>query len=146
MGCTPEAKTFMEKHHSFYGIYENPHNNPFDYIIVPNGDHFSLTVANVYGDQAIYGTQPILSAGSFHRNAVAVYPNPVKTKLNITTTTLQENLVLKTFTIKGKLLSTQNVVFKKETSIDVSGLSSGIYFLKIEDGNGNTTIKKFIKE
>ncbi len=146
MGCNPEAKVFMEAHHHFYGAYENPHNNPFDYIIVPNGNHFMLTVTNTKGDKAIYGTQPIFAVGSFRRNTLTVYPNPAKSKLFISATTPQENIALKIINIEGKVLNTQNVVFKKETSMDVSGLSSGIYFVEIKDGSGNTTIKKFIKE
>ncbi|QQX78185.1 T9SS type A sorting domain-containing protein [Aequorivita iocasae] len=48
--------------------------------------------------------------------------------------------------IEGKLLSVQNVTLENQTSIDVSNLTSGIYFLNIEDENGNTTTKKFIKQ
>jgi len=61
-GCNPDAMAFMGKHHSFYGIDDvPPYNNPFDYIIEPNGNDQMLTVTNVNGDQAIYGTQPILT-------------------------------------------------------------------------------------
>ncbi|UCA57711.1 T9SS type A sorting domain-containing protein [Aequorivita iocasae] len=48
--------------------------------------------------------------------------------------------------MEGKLLSVQNVTLENQTSIDVSNLTSGIYFLNIEDENGNTTTKKFIKQ
>ncbi|MGO3182502.1 MAG: T9SS type A sorting domain-containing protein [Aequorivita sp.] len=33
----------------------------------------------------------------------------------------------------------------EQASVDVLNLSSGIYFLDIEDGNANTEVKKFIK-
>lgn len=75
-----------------------------------------------------------------------LYPNPAKNKLFLTSKNTTENLKIKIFNIEGNLLGTQDVAFEKQTSINVSQLVSGIYFLNIEDENGNTTIKKFIKE
>lgn len=76
----------------------------------------------------------------------SLHPNPAKNELFLTSHNAKENISLKIFNIEGKLLSIQNVEFENRTSIEVSQLKSGIYFLNIQDENGNTTIKKFIKQ
>jgi hypothetical protein len=75
-----------------------------------------------------------------------LYPNPAKNKLFLTSKNTTENLTLKIFNLEGKLLSRQKVELQNQTFIDVSNLTSGIYFLNIEDENGNTTFKKFLKQ
>jgi hypothetical protein len=82
-------------------------------------------------------------------NKVATYsihPNPAQNELFITAQNPTENLKIKTFNIEGKLLSAQNITLQDQKAIDVSQLLSGIYFLNIEDENGNTAVKKFIKQ
>jgi len=76
----------------------------------------------------------------------SIHPNPAKNELFLTSKSNNGNLTLKIFNTTGKLLSTQKLELEYQSSIDVSQLSSGIYFLNIGDENGNTTIKKFIKE
>ncbi len=77
---------------------------------------------------------------------ISLSPNPSKNELFLTSKNTVGNLKIKIFNIEGKLLSTENIVLENQTSIDVSQLTNGIYFLNIEDENGNTTIKKFIKQ
>jgi type IX secretion system substrate protein len=82
-------------------------------------------------------------------NKVATYsihPNPAKNELFITAQNTTQNLKIKIFNIEGKLVSTQNITLPDQKAIDVSQLVSGIYFLNIEEENGNTTTKKFIKQ
>jgi hypothetical protein len=76
----------------------------------------------------------------------SIHPNPAKSELFITAQNTTENLKIKIFNIEGKLLSAQSITLQDQKAIDVSQLLSGIYFLNIEDENGNTTIKKFIKQ
>lgn len=75
----------------------------------------------------------------------SIHPNPAKNQLFLNSKKPAGNLKVKIFNIEGKLLSTQNVAFENQTSINVSQLTSGIYFLNIEDENGKTEVKKFIK-
>lgn len=144
----------MEENTIFEGIYlsfffdqvtQDPYIDPFPYIISDDGSEKTLIIENVNGDQAIYGNY-ILSTINFHSSQFTVHPNPSKEKLFITTTNRFGNLNVKIFNVEGKLLRTHNVAFENQTSIDVSSLKSGIYFLTIEDENGKKEIKKFIKE
>ncbi|CAM3356308.1 T9SS type A sorting domain-containing protein [Aequorivita lipolytica] len=144
----------LQENTTFEGIYlsfffdpttQDPYSEPFLYSIVINGNEKTLILENINGDKAIYGDQ-ILSSENFQNLYFAIHPNPTKNELFLTSTNTSGNLKIKIFNIEGKLLSTQTLEFEKRVSLDVSQLSSGIYFLDIEDGNGNSTIKKFIKE
>lgn len=57
-----------------------------------------------------------------------LYPNPAKNHLVLTSKNTTGNLKVKIYNPEGKLLRTQNVTSEKQVSIDVSQLSSGIYF------------------
>ncbi len=114
-----------------------------DDVVAAQNNQFPYSEWNV---MAIYSED--CTAG-LNDNKVATYsihPNPAKNELFITAQNTAGNLKVKIFNIEGKLLSTHNLEVANQTSIDVSSLTSGIYFLNIEDENGNTTTKKFIKQ
>ena len=94
----------------------------------------------------VYSEDCILGISTQEDSDFSIHPNPTKDKLYITATNTTENLTLKIFNIEGKLLSTQTLEVANQTSIAISQLVSGIYFLNIEDERGNTATKKFIKE
>ena len=87
-----------------------------------------------------------LSISELKKNEFKLYPNPVTDKLFLNATNTAANLNIQIFNIEGKLLSIQDVALQDQKAIDVSQLKSGIYFLNIEDQNGNTAVKKFIKD
>ncbi|HBC03819.1 MAG: hypothetical protein CL528_03520 [Aequorivita sp.] len=127
-------------------FFEAHLNDDFNYFIEIDGnDEKILTITNSSNDQAIYGDH-ILSSQDFYSSQFAILPNPAKNELFLTSKYTSGTLTLKIFNIEGKLLSNQTLEVANQTSIDVSSLTSGIYFLNIEDENGNTTTKKFIKQ
>ncbi|SRX72318.1 T9SS type A sorting domain-containing protein [Aequorivita antarctica] len=97
-------------------------------------------------DWSSYSEDCSLSLTDLKRANFSLYPNPAKDKLFLSATNPTENLKVKIFNIEGKLLSTKNGKLENQIFIDVSNLSSGMYFINIEDENGNTVVKKFIKE
>ncbi len=118
----------------------------FNYVLeIGANDTRMLTITNTEGDIAIYGNAA-LSIKNNMASRFTVFPNPVKNKLILTSKNTAGNLEVNIFTIKGKLLGTENLVFENQTSIDVSNLTSGIYFLEIKDGTGKTEVKRLIKE
>mgnify|MGYP000176840572 CR=1 FL=1 len=130
----------------YFNFYDSSLGNLFNYIITTDSnDNKTLVVTSNTGDQAIYGDH-LLSNQDFYSSQFSIHPNPAIDKLYIITTTSKENLTLKIFNLEGKLLSTQNLEVANQTSINVSQLISGVYFLNIEDENGNTGVKKFIKQ
>lgn len=84
-----------------------------------------------------------LGTDEFTINNISVYPNPAKGILNYT---ISDQIVLTAVTINdisGKqIYKSGNTV---NNSIDVSSLSSGVYFVTFKSDKGSVT-KKFIKE
>jgi len=75
-------------------------------------------------------------------NSISIYPNPVKDKLKIENGQLKiENVEI--FDISG--IKIVNYQLSTVNSIDVSTLSQGIYFVKIETAEG-IVMKKIVKE
>ncbi|MFN3752506.1 T9SS type A sorting domain-containing protein [Flavobacterium sp.] len=73
---------------------------------------------------------------------VSVYPNPANTKLNIT---LPQSINLKSISIYNTLGQLVQVDTNPTETIDVSGLKTGSYFIKIISDEG-TASSKFIKQ
>ncbi len=77
-------------------------------------------------------------------NNFALYPNPVTTQINISFPKSAEDAEFSLFNVLGeKILQTRITIMKN--SIDVSGLSSGMYIASITSNN-KTTSYKIIKE
>ncbi|GER59717.1 T9SS type A sorting domain-containing protein [Patiriisocius marinus] len=72
---------------------------------------------------------------------VTVFPNPAHTSINVKFTNNQPILNVTCYTLDGRFLFSS----KNTTKIDVSSLLSGMYFLRITDGQ-TTAIQKFVKE
>ncbi len=133
----PDHNSFEDGY--FYVIME------MTYAITQDGSGYVLTTDTALMGHAVFKSYP-LSTSNFQKNEFQLYPNPVADKLFINTTKSTPNLEMKIFNIQGKLLTGENVKNENPASIDVSNLKSGIYFLNIEDENGNFEVKKFIKE
>ena len=84
-----------------------------------------------------------LGTDEFSVNTVNIYPNPAKGILNYT---ISDTIVLTAITIND--ISGKQVYKSGNTvnnSIDVSGFSSGVYFVTFKSDKNSVT-KKFIKE
>jgi hypothetical protein len=80
----------------------------------------------------------------FASDNVQVYPNPATTEINVSLISPSE-IDIRVFDLSGKLLVYEaNKIVENTYSVDVSLLTSGIYFLRINSENGEVT-KKFIK-
>ena len=73
---------------------------------------------------------------------VSIYPNPVEDELNIKTKTDVTNKIATVFDINGKRVLNLKL---KSTTMDVSSLTSGVYFLRLES-EGKIMKRKFIKK
>ncbi|MEH6763991.1 MAG: T9SS type A sorting domain-containing protein [Aequorivita antarctica] len=140
-----ENINFNELYLNFFENNTGELNNPFEYEVSTTGNTMNLLITNANGDSALYGDEQ-LSNKDFQNSQISIYPNPAIDKLYLSATNTLGNLTLKIFNVAGKFLSNQTLELENQTAIDVSNLTSGMYFLNIEDENGNTTIKKFLKE
>ena len=114
-----------------------------DDVVAAQNNQFPYSEWNV---MAIYSEDCTAGLNDNKAATYSIHPNPAKNELFITAQNTTENLKIKIFNIEGKLLSAQNITLQDQKAIDVSQLLNGIYFLNIEDENGNTTTKKFIKQ
>jgi hypothetical protein len=108
-------------------------------VKVQKNDIGTLTLAEVL----IFATSQPLSINIYDEIKVSVFPNPTTDKLIISI----PNNVLKRYTLynlSGQMISTNNTN-TKEVEINVSKLSMGIYFLKME-GDKFYGIHKIIKK
>ncbi|WP_452602707.1 InlB B-repeat-containing protein [Pontimicrobium sp. MEBiC06410] len=80
-----------------------------------------------------------LSINDFELENISIYPNPVRNTLFIE---LKETLVsMEIFNVVGK-----KVLESEISSINVSNLSSGLYFLKVHTKDGKIGVKRFAKK
>jgi len=80
-----------------------------------------------------------LSISSFTVNDINIYPNPTSNFINVESNL--DDLRYEIFDIKGKL-----IMKTSNETINLSGLSNAIYFLKITDPNQQAVTKKIIKQ
>lgn len=120
-------------------------NDPFTYTIVDDGNGSkTLTVTNILGDDAIYGSQ-ILSIPELTKDSFNVYPNPSSDKVFISTALDLTELVINVIDITGSKVFTIDGNKLKNSGINIRDLSNGMYFIILTDVDGNNTVKKLIK-
>ena len=124
----------------YLGVFYFGRTSPFFYAIEELGNESKqLTVTNELGDQAIY-TSSTLAVQEFSRTTIIVYPNPVKDILFISVNENFQDLNFIVYDLYGK-----EVIKTSNDTIDMSGLTSGLYYLAVTNQNGNVVVKKFIK-
>ncbi len=79
-------------------------------------------------------------------NNLLVYPNPVSDLLHIDyTSASRNNVVIEVLDATGKVLKQTTTNSVKFNSLDISELTKGLYYIKINDGN-NIIAQRFIKQ
>lgn len=77
--------------------------------------------------------------------SLTIYPNPASTKLTLVWSAPQIIEQISVKTVNGHTVKTFTQLNGKTQEIDLSGLSSGVYFLSIESQNENIQRKVIIK-
>ncbi|MCW3071771.1 MAG: hypothetical protein JWO44_1661 [Bacteroidetes bacterium] len=72
-----------------------------------------------------------------------VYPNPANDQLNIETSRqLEENAAVEVYSIEGKLVYSYMLLkHQKSMTVDISHLSEGLYFLRVQNAGFNSVVK-----
>lgn len=77
---------------------------------------------------------------------VNVFPNPAKQTLNVNIAGNDQRKIIQVYDVNGKMVMSQSVK-QATTSLDISRLSGGIYFLKVSGTDGKALFQqKFVKE
>ncbi len=121
-------------------VLEGSPENPTVHITQP-GDEFDgeSLIGDIPNGTVYRFTPETLSAEDFSKVGFEIYPNPTSQYLHIKTQADDYNYGI--YNSIGQKIETT----KTENNINVSNLTSGIYFIKIETETGSVT-KKFIKQ
>ncbi|HNP33376.1 MAG TPA: T9SS type A sorting domain-containing protein [Flavobacterium sp.] len=97
-------------------------------------------------DNVIVNFSSLITSGNSQQEA-KIYPTLVDNELNVIPNGFANNVSYKIMNSEGKVVK-QNMVNQDSAyvyTMDVSQLSSGVYYINIQDGTKNST-KKFIKK
>ena len=83
-----------------------------------------------------------LANENFSSNNFKIYPNPSKGSIAIDFDENNEVKKLNIYSALGQIVFVSNQAIVANTSIDISVLKAGIYFLELIDADNNTIIKK----
>ncbi len=118
-----------------------------DYLASPAAEieiHDNATGCNSE-DEVAEACKLGLDEKNISENHLHIYPNPSSTSITISTPmTSQKNRFLTIININGQVLKMQ-LISKEKTLIDISGLSSGVYFAKVAD-DMTVMVGKFVKQ
>jgi hypothetical protein len=74
-----------------------------------------------------------------------IYPNPSRDLVYISLQSVSDKVNVQILDVQGKMILDANQsLIDANTSIDVSKIQSGIYFMKVS-ADGKSTVKKWIK-
>jgi len=118
---------------------------------IKNGNRFGATNSNlvlrtlmVGGTPTNVKTEDITKQIKDEEDGINVYPNPANDILNISFDNQSRVYSFDIFDSKGKLIQTEHYDVKgNDYSIDVSNLSTGMYFIQYND-NGTKKMKSFV--
>ena len=111
---------------------------------------FATDEKNVFDGWALsYDTDVPYKPSSIAENIndfrIDVFPNPVQDNLSIQIDNILSNGQIQLFDMYGKLIQT-NSFQQENATIDLSNIASGIYTLKISDGEKLIAVKKVVKQ
>ena len=112
-----------------------------DPLMNSNGPAFGLWVALASGGALVELPTTALSSSNFELQNVSVFPNPAKNTVNVNLADfLNTSAVI--YDMMGRTVSEAQLV-AENTSLDISNLNSGIYILKLDqlESNSSKTVK-----
>lgn len=103
-----------------------------------------MVYAATYGRGIFSGmfTNATLSSSDFATSdKVKIYPNPATDLINLTVSNYVGDLKLEMFDVNGRLVKTQSVDFSGNYTLDLNGLNSGVYIVKLTGSELNHSEK-----
>ncbi|MBR0078543.1 MAG: T9SS type A sorting domain-containing protein [Bacteroidales bacterium] len=117
-------------------------------------EHFLYMTANEWREPFLLGTpmvRPVVGAPipvpvnvvSTENTGIQVYPNPATTTLTVVLPEHHTVGFYRIFDAFGKMVDSRRT---SENSLNISGLTPGLYILQLTDNEGKTFTQKFVKE
>jgi hypothetical protein len=124
-----------------------PGSNKSYFVENQTGD-YDVTVTNENGCQIAVGDN-ILGLQSFSlNNSITLFPNPAQDQIVISCEQGELIRVIDIYNVLGEKVynqQLQSLSSKLQTTINISNLSNGVYFVKVQ-GAQNKWVGKFLKE
>lgn len=77
---------------------------------------------------------------------ITVYPNPVADRITVQHNKAGDNSIISLLSPEGRVFMTKVATpATYQTQMDIQNLSKGLYFVRYDDGEGNTTTSRIIK-
>jgi xyloglucan-specific exo-beta-1,4-glucanase len=121
----------------------------YNAIVTSTAVTFNTSNADVYLGTTDLGVlkytvnfESLGTPGFGNQNPILIYPNPTTGIFSIQSNNQSAIQSIEIFNNLGQ----QVLNFKNQATIDISNLSSGIYYVKIKDGIGNSSTQKIIKQ
>jgi len=129
----------------YFDFYETSENNTFEYNIVFLDDIAILEVMSSNGDIAFY-VNPFLGTEDLEIIQFKVYPNPVEAQLTIEMSQPTEIYTWSIMDLQGRTINTLEGNTLRTNNISVDHLSSGLFFIRIANANGQEFVQRFLKK
>lgn len=142
-----ESHSYMAAHSSDSSTYHIGLNSQFtgwtnvDFLFTLTDGHSSLVcpLTLIFGT----GNSPV-SVENNTKSVIVFYPNPASDKLTIESTENMQSIEV--IDMNGKRINFISNIGDSKYSLNVSSLATGLYFVKIVDGNQQVITHKFIKK
>ncbi|MFM6952694.1 MAG: T9SS type A sorting domain-containing protein, partial [Bacteroidota bacterium] len=108
---------------------------------------FGLGRGGLQWASSLNAKKPLIGTEKISKIDITLYPNPTKTFVNIQrSNALQSQLFVKVYNLQQDLVyQTQLLPHENGVGIPVENWSSGVYWVKVQDENGNNANLKFVK-
>jgi hypothetical protein len=120
-----------------------------DYTAVNGPYEYRVAALKCVKDENTFASVPIAtyiySPVSFV-SPIQVYPNPVKNSAVVKFNTNGNKSTLNLYDVNGKLVKHLDKGLNNELTLDASTLTSGMYFIRLDDSKGNTSTTKVLIE
>ncbi len=134
-------QSVMSFENKLYSFYSNESIFNYDIIEESSSHSQTLTITDINGNKAIYSNKR-LSSKDFVQSHVSVFPIPAKEELTISSIHVSP-LKFQIFDFSRKIVMAKQLL--SSNSINVEKLPTGIYFIRIENKQGSTIVKKITK-
>jgi photosystem II stability/assembly factor-like uncharacterized protein len=112
------------------------------YTATESGDYYVIVTTNGCSSDTSNLVSIVVGISEIDQdNYFSIYPNPARDKIEVS---LAEKSEIEILNLNGQIVYYQNTG-KKHTSIDISGLATGVYYVRAKTANG-IYIQKFVKE
>lgn len=113
--------------------------------VIGNFTDGTTTLGNGY-NQVVASSSVGVEVLNVQNLRVLVYPNPADDYITVEGTGLKQVVIIDCFGRRCNVPKTQGINSDNRQELNVSNLSSGVYFLRVDDGSGHSTLVKWIKQ